>query len=418
MRWLVLMGLLTVSCLPPHAEPLDPTPEIFLDFPELSQWGHVVLIGGREYWRPDPAFYVFVPSLRRTAPPHDAWMPYGNGYFYEDTLDGLVWVSHDPWGFITSHYGYWRHHEQLGYVWRPLEPLAWRPFVATILYDDRGLIFGICPFSMLVWETGLYDLGFGFDDAYWAPAWSRVGAPGFYTSHWQRFDGYWISVTLYEEEMHWRDVPENRHRDDPERRRRPHSGRDRGGESREPEGRQRDVEPIVVGEGLPARPVTTPPSPERRGEDGSPPAPAGLPSIPARDLNPRRAGAAREEPPPVRLDAGELHPATPQRPSSSEAAPAPPRRADPQPEPAPPARPGPTAEEERSSVRSVATKRAALPVIEPSPAPKPAKAPEASQSPKEAVEPSKKKAEAQGAKAKERVKESIGSRKKGESKER
>ena len=69
------------------------------------------------------------------------WVPYGNGYFYDDAALGLVWVSQDPWGFITEHYGYWRHHAQLGYVWRPFAPLRWRPSQKGL----RNSVFSTLP---------------------------------------------------------------------------------------------------------------------------------------------------------------------------------------------------------------------------------------------------------------------------------
>ena len=51
-----LAGLLLVSCgLPPQPEPVAPISDIFRDFPELAEWGHVVRVGLRDYWQPDPA---------------------------------------------------------------------------------------------------------------------------------------------------------------------------------------------------------------------------------------------------------------------------------------------------------------------------------------------------------------------------
>jgi len=337
------MGLLLVSCgLPPHEDSVDSVPEIFLDFPELASWGRVVWIGGREYWQPDVARGIF-------APPTITWAPYANGYFYDDALDGLVWVSYDPWGAITEHYGYWRHHEQLGYVWRPLQPLVWRPYVATILHDEDGVTLGMCPFYMGVWEAGRYDLGFGFDDSYWAPYWNGASARGFCAHHEPRFRGYCVSVTFYDAARHHRDQPESHaQRDRDERERRRHDdGRDSVGQAQRD--RQPDAEPapaVPVGASLPARPATAP-SVQEPGNTGSSRPAADLPTIPPRNLDPRRERAAETEPPQLPTATEGVRPAEPQRPA----------RAAPTPS-APEATPSP-------ATPAISPKRTALPVIEP-----------------------------------------------------
>ena len=175
MRPLVLATLLVASLnFAPQSAMADHDGAIFVDFPELSEFGYFVVIDGDEYWAPH--------GWRCD----DGWAPYARGYLYEDPADGLVWVSNDPWGFITEHYGYWRHHEQYGYVWRPIYPLQWRPYVASMFHDRRGAIIGWTPFYAEVWDHGYYRVGFGFDDCYWAPYWSRVHYGDFYYHHYPR----------------------------------------------------------------------------------------------------------------------------------------------------------------------------------------------------------------------------------------
>jgi len=319
MRWLVLVGLLLVSCsLPPHSDPASPLLEILLDFPELAEWGHVVLIAGREYWTPDPAHFGDASIPVRHGPPFVVWAPYVNGAFYEDSVDGLVWVSFDPWGFITEHYGYWRHHAQLGYVWRPFYPLRWNPFVASIFHDIDGRLVGVCPFSSLAWEAGLYDAGFGFDDDYWASYWRTVHDDRFYTQQVDRLASACVTVTLYDagrQERVEREPFEQRAREyrerhghraaqDPPRQDEPSEGSDSQGS-------------MIIQEALPARPVTTAPSRVPEPESDAPASPTGLPTIPARDLEVKRP--PQEAPlPRAAFETREMRAATPQRPASAE----------------------------------------------------------------------------------------------------
>ena len=138
-------------------------PGIVADFPELAQWGSVITIDGIEFWKPD---------LREVdAQLPTEWEPYSNGYLHDEPPDQLVWVSNDPWGFITEHYGYWRHHQRYGFVWQPLLPITWRPFAATILRDGNGALLEWCLFSSEAWSLGQYVDGSGFDDYCWEPFW-------------------------------------------------------------------------------------------------------------------------------------------------------------------------------------------------------------------------------------------------------
>ncbi len=203
MRPLVLATLLVASLSSaPGSAMADHDQAIFADFPELSEFGYFVVINGDEYWAPH--------AWRCEGD----WAPYARGYLYEDAADGLVWVSNDPWGFITEHYGYWRHHEQYGYVWRPIYPLQWRPYVASMFHDRRGAIIGWTPFYAEVWDHGYYRFGFGFDDCYWAPYWSRVHYGDFYYHHYPRFSGWHVSVTFYDYDVYYRTTPDHCYRRD------------------------------------------------------------------------------------------------------------------------------------------------------------------------------------------------------------
>ncbi len=203
MRPLVLATLLVASLSSaPRSAMADHGDVIFVDFPELAEFGYLVVIDGAEYWAPHAFRY------------EGNWAPYARGYLYEDPAEGLVWVSSDPWGFITEHYGYWRHHDQYGYVWRPLYPLQWRPYVASVFHNQRGAIIGWSPFYTEAWDHGFYRVGYGFDDSFWAPYWGRVHYGDFYYHHYQRFSGWYVGVTLYDYDVYYRDAPDHCYRRD------------------------------------------------------------------------------------------------------------------------------------------------------------------------------------------------------------
>ncbi len=46
------------------------------------------------------------------------WRPYTNGR-WASTRSGLTWVSAEPWGWVTSHYGNWDYRPDSGWLWFP-----------------------------------------------------------------------------------------------------------------------------------------------------------------------------------------------------------------------------------------------------------------------------------------------------------
>ncbi len=69
----------------------------------LAEHGAWIEIGGRHAWRPRIEV---------------AWRPYSRGY-WRHTPIGLTWVSYDPWGYVTHHYGSWDYAGGYGWVWYP-----------------------------------------------------------------------------------------------------------------------------------------------------------------------------------------------------------------------------------------------------------------------------------------------------------
>jgi hypothetical protein len=69
----------------------------------LAEHGGWVTIGGRHAWRPRVAL---------------TWQPYHHGH-WRSSPTGLIWVSYDPWGHVTHHYGLWDYVPGYGWVWYP-----------------------------------------------------------------------------------------------------------------------------------------------------------------------------------------------------------------------------------------------------------------------------------------------------------
>jgi hypothetical protein len=75
------------------------------------------------YWSDDlddNGRWVFVTGIGWSWRPYVAvgWRPYYNGYWY-NRAGCLTWVSYDPWGWGTHHYGRWAYDPGYGWVWVP-----------------------------------------------------------------------------------------------------------------------------------------------------------------------------------------------------------------------------------------------------------------------------------------------------------
>ena len=69
----------------------------------LEGRGTWVEVGAQRAWRPRVAA---------------GWRPFTDGY-WSPTPAGLTWVSYEPWGWATYHYGNWDHVPGWGWVWYP-----------------------------------------------------------------------------------------------------------------------------------------------------------------------------------------------------------------------------------------------------------------------------------------------------------
>jgi len=132
---------LTAPSAPPPAEqpaavslaPVQPTPvqaapavsadaslQTFYDI--LSPYGSWVAMAGYGYvWQPAATLQDF------------RWRPYTFGH-WAFTDDGWTWMSDEPFGWITYHYGRWMRTHTLGWVWVPRD--EWAPAWVSWRYGN------------------------------------------------------------------------------------------------------------------------------------------------------------------------------------------------------------------------------------------------------------------------------------------
>ena len=120
----------------------------------LSQYGR---------WLQSPQWgVVFVPN----AP--NGWRPYQNGQW----LDNRFWLSGDPWGWATDHYGRWGFDEAVGWVWVP--DVTWGP--SWVAWREADDVVGWAPIPPRVsWSVG-FGSGFGYNNfnSWYGPSWVWV----------------------------------------------------------------------------------------------------------------------------------------------------------------------------------------------------------------------------------------------------
>lgn len=114
-----------------HAAP-SPAPVVVIqsvnDFYEpLALHGRWVVVG--DYGR------SWIPAGVPTG-----WRPYANGY-WQRTDAGWYWMSDEPWGWATYHYGRWDWHTQYGWVWVPHTQWA----TAWVSWREGGGYVGWAP---------------------------------------------------------------------------------------------------------------------------------------------------------------------------------------------------------------------------------------------------------------------------------
>ena len=84
----------------------------------------------------EPYGYVFRPSVS-----FDTWRPFGNGFWVPTDVYGWVWVSSEPFGWATYHYGQWLYDPYQRWVWIP--GLEWAP--ARVAWEATDSYVGWAP---------------------------------------------------------------------------------------------------------------------------------------------------------------------------------------------------------------------------------------------------------------------------------
>ena len=142
------------------------------DVPGIDVFFQPLSAHGR--WAPSRWGQVFIPA----APA--GWRPYQNGQW----LENRFWLSADPWGWATDHYGRWGFDDQLGWVWVP--GTQWGP--SWVAWRESDEVVGWAPIPPQVqWNVGLgFGSGWGFDNwnSWYGPSWawvprSNLFLPGF-----------------------------------------------------------------------------------------------------------------------------------------------------------------------------------------------------------------------------------------------
>jgi hypothetical protein len=130
---LVLLG----GCAAAGLTPVTPTqpiaraqmrPEYRVFYDALKDFGEWVLI--------EPLGWVFRPDVA-----YNIWQPYSDGFWAPTDAYGWVWISAEPFGWATDHYGQWLYDRFQGWVWTP--GLDWAP--AWVTWTISGDYAGWSP---------------------------------------------------------------------------------------------------------------------------------------------------------------------------------------------------------------------------------------------------------------------------------
>lgn len=148
----------------------------------LARHGSWVEHEGTPYWRP------------RTVAAD--WRPYWQGR-WAHTPAGMTWVSYEPWGWVTSHYGSWDYIPAYGWAWRPGR--TWAP--AWVYWYWGPSYTGWCPVGYYTryygsrWGrgTGFHNGVYGWAGGDWGHFnnWTFVPANYFRGYRKGYRDGYW-----------------------------------------------------------------------------------------------------------------------------------------------------------------------------------------------------------------------------------
>jgi uncharacterized protein DUF6600 len=127
------------------AEPVGEQQSYDLFYRKLEPYG--------EWIETDRYGYVWRPRSEQS---DSRWRPYADGHWV-DTDYGWTWVSEEPFGWATYHYGRWARLAGIGWVWVPGE--EWAPAWVSWRYGDDYVGWAALP------PEARFDRGSGFNES-------------------------------------------------------------------------------------------------------------------------------------------------------------------------------------------------------------------------------------------------------------
>jgi hypothetical protein len=161
----LLTGCITYVEAPPqpvaYAPPPPPQPPPVDYAPSPAESPVVVIQAQSDFYEPLNPYgrWVVVGSYGHCWCPNGVeagWRPYCYGH-WESTDAGWYWVSDEPWGWATYHYGRWVYDPDNGWAWVP--QTQWAP--AWVVWREGGGYCGWAPLgvSARVGVGGAFNVG-------------------------------------------------------------------------------------------------------------------------------------------------------------------------------------------------------------------------------------------------------------------
>ncbi|MDX1643538.1 MAG: DUF6600 domain-containing protein [Thermoanaerobaculia bacterium] len=129
----------------------DVDPALGYSTAPLEEHGEWVSVEGERAWRPSVEV---------------SWRPFTRGTWVHSRI-GLTWVSYEPWGWVTTHYGHWSLHSSWGWVWYP-----------GYVYSPAWVYWYWGP-EWVGWVPAGY-----YGRPYYSPFYGYAGGSWAYYSHW------------------------------------------------------------------------------------------------------------------------------------------------------------------------------------------------------------------------------------------
>jgi hypothetical protein len=159
---LTSVGLLTGCTTYVQEAPPPPPPVVYAPEPPPPPQSAVVVVQTQaDFYAPLSSYgrWVDLPPYGRCWLPNgveQGWRPYCDGH-WESSDAGWYWVTDEPWGWATYHYGRWIDDPQYGWVWVP--QTQWAP--AWVVWREGGGYSGWAPMGVTtrIGAGGVFSVG-------------------------------------------------------------------------------------------------------------------------------------------------------------------------------------------------------------------------------------------------------------------